>query len=55
MGRTPPCDKLLTECGFSKVVIGVLDPDPRVSGQGVAFLRENNIEVVHGVLEDKVE
>jgi len=54
-GRTPPCDKLLVESGVARVVVGVLDPDTRVSGEGVKFLREHNIEVVHGVCEDKVK
>jgi len=53
-GRTPPCDKLLVESGVGRVVVGVLDPDTRVSGEGVKFLREHNIEVVHGVCEDKI-
>lgn len=44
-GRTPPCvDRLIAE-GVARVVIGTLDPDPRVSGRGVAALEAAGIEV----------
>ncbi len=50
-GKTPPCAKLLIEKGIKKVVVGVLDPFEKVSGRGVAMLREAGIEVTVGVLE----
>lgn len=50
-GKTPPCAKLLIECGFRRVVIGCADPFPEVSGRGVKMLREAGIEVTVGVLE----
>ena len=50
-GKTPPCAKLLIEKGIKRVVVGVLDPFSRVSGRGVAMLREAGAEVVVGVLE----
>lgn len=44
-GLTPPCvDRLITE-RVSRVVVGTLDPDTRVSGQGVSALRAVGIEV----------
>lgn len=52
-GKTPPCAKLLSECGFKRVVVGAGDPNPRVSGRGVAMLRDAGIEVVEGVLADE--
>lgn len=52
-GKTPPCAKLLIECGFNKVVIGSLDPFEKVAGRGVKMLRKAGIEVETGVLEDE--
>lgn len=50
-GKTPPCCKGLIEAGIRRVVIGCLDPDPRVDGKGIAWLREAGLEVVVGVRE----
>lgn len=54
-GRTPPCADALIDAGVKRVVVGVLDPDPRVAGQGVERLRSAGVEVVVGVLEADVE
>lgn len=53
-GRTPPCADALIEAGVARVVMGVLDPDPRVSGSGVARLKAAGIEVLVGVESDTV-
>lgn len=52
-GKTPPCANLIVSKGFKKVVIGTLDPNPKVAGRGVEILRKAGIKVVVGVLEDK--
>ncbi len=44
-GRTPPCTTAVIEAGVSRVVIGHLDPDPRMRGRSVRILREAGIEV----------
>ena len=49
-GKTPPCCQALIDAKVSKVVVAVVDPDPRVAGQGIAALRSTGIEVVEGVL-----
>jgi len=51
-GKTPPCAEALIAYGVGRVVISVTDPDPRVSGRGIAMLRDAGIEVVSGILED---
>ena len=50
-GETPSCARLLIEAGVTKVVIAVLDPDPRTNGQGIMLLQKAGIEVISGVLE----
>ena len=53
-GRTPPCADALVSAGVARVVIGLVDPDPKVSGQGVERLRAAGIEVATGVGADVV-
>jgi len=53
-GRTPPCTDAIVNAGVSRVVVGTLDPDRRVAGNGVAALRSAGIVVVEGVGADAV-
>src|ERR1700733_2076818 len=48
-GRTAPCTDAIVAAGVKRVVVGILDPDPSVSGRGVELLREAGIEVTVGV------
>lgn len=50
-GKTPPCSNLIVASGIPKVVIGTSDPNPKVSGRGIAILRAAGIDVTVGVLE----
>ncbi|XP_060085392.1 riboflavin biosynthesis protein RibD-like [Ylistrum balloti] len=50
-GKTPPCTETLINAGIQRVVIGTLDPNPQVHGQGVKRLRSAGIQVDVGVLE----
>lgn len=54
-GRTPPCTDLIIESGIQKVVIGSRDPNPLVSDNGVAQLRQAGIEVVQDVLRSECD
>ena len=44
-GKTPPCADALIAAGVSRVVAAIEDPDSRVSGRGLARLREAGIPV----------
>ena len=52
-GKTPPCTDALIAVGVARVVLPVEDPDPRVSGRGIARLKEAGIEVAAGVLAEE--
>jgi len=51
-GKTPPCADLLVSKKFKRVIVGVRDANPLVSGRGIAKLRANNIEVTENILAD---
>jgi diaminohydroxyphosphoribosylaminopyrimidine deaminase/5-amino-6-(5-phosphoribosylamino)uracil reductase len=44
-GRTPPCVEPILRAGIARVVVGHLDPDPRMRGRSVELLREAGVEV----------
>lgn len=50
-GRTGPCCDALIAAGVSQVYVGTIDPNPKVSGQGIARMEAAGIEVTIGVLE----
>lgn len=50
-GKTPPCAEAVVKAGVKKVIIATGDPDPRVSGKGVAILEAAGIEVCQGLLK----
>jgi diaminohydroxyphosphoribosylaminopyrimidine deaminase/5-amino-6-(5-phosphoribosylamino)uracil reductase len=51
--RQPPCAEAVIEAGVRRVVISMADPDPRMRGAGIEFLRSAGVETVVGVQEDR--
>jgi len=49
-GRTPPCTQAILKAGIKKVSVGSLDPNPLNNGKSLKFLRQQGIEVEHGLL-----
>lgn len=50
-GKTSPCADLIVSKKIKRVVIGCLDPNPKVSGRGVKLLKDAGIDVTVGILE----
>lgn len=50
-GNTPPCTRLVINKKIPQVVIGAVDPNPKVSGTGIKILQETGIKVIRGIRE----
>jgi diaminohydroxyphosphoribosylaminopyrimidine deaminase/5-amino-6-(5-phosphoribosylamino)uracil reductase len=54
-GRTGPCAPRVVDAGIRRAVVAVEDPNPRVSGRGLGYLREHGVAVTLGVRRDEAE
>ncbi len=52
-GKTPPCVNKINRYKIPRVVIGSIDPNPKVAGNGIKILKESGCEVKKSVLEKK--
>ena len=52
-GRTPPCVDALIAAGVRRVVAGMIDPNPQVSGRGMRVLEQAGVETRVRVLENE--
>jgi diaminohydroxyphosphoribosylaminopyrimidine deaminase/5-amino-6-(5-phosphoribosylamino)uracil reductase len=50
-GKTPPCTEALIKAGVADVIVGLQDPNPKVSGAGIDSLEAAGINVRSGLLE----
>ena len=53
-GKTGPCTDAIIKSGIKKVVIGIKDPNPKVSGSGIKQLEDNGIKVLCGFFEEEL-
>ncbi len=53
-GRTPPCTETIWQSGVRRVYVGMLDPNPKVNGRGVHWLREKGLFVEVGFYEKEL-
>jgi diaminohydroxyphosphoribosylaminopyrimidine deaminase/5-amino-6-(5-phosphoribosylamino)uracil reductase len=54
VGRTGPCVEAIIEAGIARVIVGTIDPDPRVSGRGIELLKASGVDVEVGIEEEVV-
>jgi diaminohydroxyphosphoribosylaminopyrimidine deaminase/5-amino-6-(5-phosphoribosylamino)uracil reductase len=54
-GRTPPCSQAIVTAGITKVIVAMQDPNPQVSGSGLAHLQSHHIEVATGLMERQAQ
>lgn len=54
-GRTSPCTNAIINANLKKVVIGCLDTNPQVAGNGVAALQAAGIDVSVGMLQEECQ
>ena len=52
-GKTPPCTRAILQAKIKRVVAGMKDPNPLVSGRGIERLRRAGVQVQVGVLEEE--
>lgn len=52
-GKTPPCAQALLDAGVTRVVAAMEDPNPQVSGTGLAALRNSGMDVRCGLLAEQ--
>jgi diaminohydroxyphosphoribosylaminopyrimidine deaminase/5-amino-6-(5-phosphoribosylamino)uracil reductase len=52
-GKTPPCTDAVIKAGIKRVVAGMTDPNPKVSGKGFEILKKAKVDVEVGVLEEE--
>lgn len=54
-GNTPPCCEMLAELPISRVVVAMEDPTPKIAGKGIEYLRNNDITVDVGLMEEEAK
>ncbi|MEX0994596.1 MAG: bifunctional diaminohydroxyphosphoribosylaminopyrimidine deaminase/5-amino-6-(5-phosphoribosylamino)uracil reductase RibD [Balneolaceae bacterium] len=54
-GKTPPCCELLAELPVKRVVAAMKDPNKKVHGKGLEYLKKNGIQVETGLLKNEAE
>ncbi len=52
-GRTGPCADALIAARIGRVVVATIDPNPQVSGEGIARLRAAGVEVTVGTFQQQ--
>ena len=54
-GKTPPCVDLIIRNNIKEVIVGTIDPNPKVGGQSIAKLKSMGINVIEGICEKECQ
>jgi len=54
-GNTPPCCEMLADFPIRRVVAAMVDPSPKVAGQGIEYLKNHGVTVDVGLMEEKAK
>lgn len=54
-GKTPPCAYAVAKSGIREIYVAMVDPNPKVAGQGIQILRDTGVTVHVGLLSDKAK
>lgn len=54
-GKTPPCVNEIVKHKFKEIVIGCIDPNPKVNGRGIRFIKKAGIKTRSGLLKEKIK
>jgi len=52
-GKTPPCTNLIVEKKIPAIIIGTVDPNPIVCGNGIQILKKEGIDVITDILKEE--
>jgi len=53
--KTPPCLDTLLKYKWKRVVVGTIDPNPKVNGRSIEILKQRGIETKSGVLQEECQ
>ena len=48
-GKTPPCIQIIKKFKIPRIIIGSIDPNPKVAGKGIKALKNFGCNVIQGV------
>jgi diaminohydroxyphosphoribosylaminopyrimidine deaminase/5-amino-6-(5-phosphoribosylamino)uracil reductase len=54
-GKTPPCTERIIAEKIQRVIVGSIDPNPRMQGKGIECLKMHDIDVSVGILNSETE
>jgi diaminohydroxyphosphoribosylaminopyrimidine deaminase/5-amino-6-(5-phosphoribosylamino)uracil reductase len=54
-GKTPPCVNEIVKYKFKEIIIGCIDPNPKVNGRGIRLIKKAGIKTRIGLLKEKIK